>query len=246
MTRPPGRTAVMASAVVVPKSGEINDHVEIERRQFLCISHNLEHAALSCKIPDFAFRIGRVHLRARKDGHLSAGESETAETDDADTLAGKQLPRTHHSTVGSLAGIGGGCGLHESTASGKRTSPEVLARNLSANPPSTNQPGDCCGSPNATTRLPIAHQSTPGPTSLTTPATSCPSTRGSFASIGVSVPSRKPTSLWQMPAARTSTTSCSGPGAGSSGSISCSGSLAADSCHALTGFPLRLYVGQRV
>src|SRR5215467_9834589 len=62
------------------------------------------------------------------------------------------------------------------------------------------------------TRCPFFHADTPVPTSSTTPATSCPGTRGYW--IHGKTPSLTSTSLWQIPQAFTLMRTCPASGSG--------------------------------
>src|SRR5437870_2143862 len=75
------------------------------------------------------------------------------------------------------------------------------------------------------TRSPVRHGRTPGPTRSTTAATSCPGTRGSL-SPGNAPPCTK-RSLWQIPQARTRSSTCPAPGSGTSRVTSSSAAFAA-------------------
>ena len=78
------------------------------------------------------------------------------------------------------------------------------------------------------TRSPVRHGRTPGPTRSTTAATSCPGTRGSL-SPGNAPPCTK-RSLWQIPQARTRSSTCPAPGSGTSRFTSSSAAFAAGNC----------------
>lgn len=123
--------------------------------------------------------------------------------------------------------------LTKSTSSGMRTSACVPTTIFGPNPPSKEDPGQPAGVVgHIATRSPTRKSSTPSPTWLITPASSWPSVTGTCASIVIQPGSvRMPTSVWQMPAAFTSTTTCPGPAVGSGSSASCNGSLVPVNLH---------------
>lgn len=119
----------------------------------------------------------------------------------------------------------------QAMASGSRITSSSRTATLLWKPPFDEVPGPSIAAGTATLS-PTRKRDTPEPTTDTTPAISCPRVIGRNGSSEVRVPSRKPTSLWQSPAAFTSMTISPAPASGSGISCSERGCPTSVNCHA--------------